>query len=747
MCRAIPALVVVGMLLLGSQLRAAPSLQLPGAPPFDAELQTRLRAAAQTLGAEHRSDGAPAYVNRLALSTSPYLQQHAFNPVNWYPWGPEAFAAARRADKPIFLSIGYATCHWCHVMARECFENDTLARQLNEHFIAIKVDREERPDIDEVYVAAVTRMTGGAGWPLSVFLTPDGRPFYGGTYFPPQDLDGHPGFGRLLTTLAEAWKSKRNDVLQASAALTAELTASRSPSASVNLTADTLHTAFVQMRQAFDPANGGFGRAPKFPQPHMLTFLLRYADRTREAEPRQMVETTLDHMARGGIYDQLGDGFHRYATDPQWRVPHFEKMLYDQAMTARAYLEAAQATGAPPDAEVARGVFRYVLRDLTAPGGGFYAAEDADSDGDEGRFYTWSRAEIVAAVGAPHGALVADFFGISDAAGRHPLSRPVPLEVFAAQRGIDATTVATWLGEARRQLLAVRDRRQRPARDEQVVTAWNGAMIASLAYGSRVLNEPSYAEAAARAADFVLAHLQRDGRLLRSFHATPSPTPGYLDDYAFFIWGLTELYAATFDARWLREADRLARDMLRLFADPSTGGLRYRADDHEALIAVADDAEDAALPSGQSIAAVVLLRLGRLTMNDTYDRAARAVLAGVAADVARAPTAHAEMLAALDFLLGPTKEIVIAGPADAAATGALLTTAHRRYLPRAVLALHQPDDSAIEALVPFLKTQTMLDGRPAAYVCEHYVCKLPTTDPAKLAALLDGAPGPVPQGR
>ena len=715
-----------------------PEIHLPGAPAFDADLQTRLRNASdhqsrQSAPTSHLNpDGSPKYINRLVFESSPYLQQHAYNPVNWYAWGAEAFAAAQRENKPIFLSIGYSTCHWCHVMEHECFENDAIAQLLNQHFIAIKVDREERPDIDALYVEAVSRMTGGAGWPLSVFLTPERTPFYGGTYFPPDR------FSTVLTTLADAWKTRHDEVLQASAQFAAALQASAASDTTVNLDVDALRKGYEALTRVFDSTHGGFGRAPKFPQAHVLTFLLRYWHRSGEPRARLMAESTLDHMARGGIHDQLGGGFHRYSTDAEWKVPHFEKMLYDQAINARAYLEAWQTTGNQQDAAVARDVFAYVMRDLTAPTGGFYAAEDADSDGEEGNFYLWSREDVIAIVGTQHGPLIADFYGLTAPQVRMPLRIPTPVGAFVAQHALYLATFRRALSEANQALLAARNKRVRPLRDEKIITAWNGLMISSLAYGGAVLGDPQYSAAAARAADFILTHLQRDGRLLRSCREVPGSTPGYLDDYAGLILGLSDLYAATFEVRWLREADRLSRDMLRLFADSANGGLRYRAADHEQLIATNDDASDGALPSAQSLAAVALLRLGRLTMNDTFVGGGRAVLSATSQSVAQAPQDYTQMLMALDVALGPTKEIVVAGSAEADATRVLLRTIRQQYLPLSVLALHAPNDAAIEALVPFIAQQTMIGGKPVAYVCEHYVCKLPTSDPAKLASLLAG---------
>jgi uncharacterized protein YyaL (SSP411 family) len=575
------AVVVAVPRSLGAATPGVPVIQLPGAPAFDPALQDRLRAAASaaaghTQGRSTRftADRSPAYINRLVFESSPYLQQHAYNPVNWYPWGEEAFTAAQREKRPIFLSIGYSTCHWCHVMEHQCFESAAIAQLLNERFIAIKVDREERPDIDALYVEAVSRLTGSAGWPLSVFLTPARQPFYGGTYFPPDQ------FRKVLTTLADAWKTKHDDVLGAGAQLTAALQAP-AERVTADLNADTLRAAFEHLTGSFDAANGGFGRAPKFPQAHMLQFLLRYWQRTGEPLARHMVEVTLDHMARGGIHDQLGGGFHRYSTDADWRLPHFEKMLYDQAIDARAYLEAFQATANPRDAEVARDIFAYVLHDLTAPDGGFYAAEDADSEAEEGRFYLWSRAEVIAVLGAQRGPLIADFYGLTTASVRAPLRIPAPIETFATQRGLEAAALRRTLVAANRALLAARRQRIRPLRDEQIIAAWNGLMISSLAYGSAVLGDPQYAAAAARAADFILTRMQRESRLVRSFRNGPGPTPAYLDDYASLVLGLSDLYAATFDVRWLHEAHRLGDAMLRLFADPASGGLRYSASDNE----------------------------------------------------------------------------------------------------------------------------------------------------------------------
>ncbi|MEK7765160.1 MAG: thioredoxin domain-containing protein, partial [bacterium] len=507
------------------------------------------------LGALVSADAAPRHTNRLAKEKSPYLLQHAHNPVDWYPWGPEALAKAQREDKPIFLSIGYSTCHWCHVMEKESFENEDIARVMNEHFVSIKVDREERPDLDHLYMTAVMAMTGQGGWPMSTFLTPDGRPFYGGTYFPPDDRYGRPGFKRVLLTLADAWKNKRDDLLATAGELTRilhDVSRSTTTGGGAALDASTLKTAFESLQDSFDERDGGFGGAPKFPRPHALTFLLRYHARAGEASALKMAEVTLDRMAGGGIHDQIGGGFHRYSTDEKWLVPHFEKMLYDQALLARAYLEAHQVTrtrrgglqAAQEYARVARRIFEYVMRDLTDSAGGFYSAEDADSEGVEGKFYVWTPAELERTLGPVDGKRAAKFFGVTQAGnfehGWSILHLPKPVT------GLDRA----WLDGVSRKLLEARSTRIRPHRDDKVLASWNGLMISALAYGAQVLDDPRYSAAAAKAAEFVLTKMRRpDGRLLRRYRAGEAAVPGFLDDYAFMALGLLDLYEATFDPR------------------------------------------------------------------------------------------------------------------------------------------------------------------------------------------------------
>ncbi len=719
-----------------------PAIQLPGAAPFDAAFQSQLREAWKK-SPVYKSDSSPKFINRLIFASSPYLQQHSLNPVNWYPWGDEAFAAAKRDNKPVFLSIGYATCHWCHVMEEESFKNPQIARLLNEGFISIKVDREERPDIDALYIAAVEKLTGGGGWPLNVFLDPERQPFYGGTYFPPSDRGGRPGLPKVLQQISETWKSGPDTARSAAVSLLKTL--APQPASPTELSEATLAKAAADFGRAFDATNGGFGRSTKFPQPHTLVFLLRYGARAKDAQATQMAETTLNHMAAGAIHDILGGGFHRYSVTPDWTQPHYEKMLYDQAGIARAYLEASQALR-PQYGEVSRFIFEYVLRDLHSPEGAFFTAEDADSEGEEGRFYLWTRAQVIKALGQNNGALVADFYSLTETP--RPLVMTGSQATFVETHKIGSKEFEKVINEARQALLAVRNQRPRPRRDDKIITAWNGLMIADLARAGAMESAPDLGAAAAKAADFLLRQSQRNGRLMRSWRNGVLGVPGFLDDYAFLISGLLELYESTFDPRWLREATRLSNDMLRLFADPSNGSLRYRASDHEALVATTESLDDAALPAAQSVAADVLLRLGRMTTNAEYEKVGHALLAANSADVARSPTAYAALLQALMFALGPSKEIVIIGPRDSKDTQILIAIAHVAYLPNAVLLQSSPGDTEITKLAPFVAKQPMLDGKATAYVCENYVCKRPTNDPKQFAISLGvlnaAAPPPTP---
>ncbi len=684
--------------------------------------------------------------NRLIHEKSPYLLQHAHNPVDWYPWGKEAFARARREDKPVFLSIGYSTCYWCHVMEGESFENAEVARLLNEEFVSIKVDREERPDLDAIYMSAVQAMSGQGGWPMTVFLTPEGKPFWGGTYFPAEDLHGRPGMKTILPAIREAWRTKREELLASSRSLTAMLQPRAPGPADAPLMLEAVRESVRQIAQEYDPAYGGFGPAPKFPRTAVLALLLRQWARTRDAQTLAMVEATLEAMARGGIHDQLGGGFHRYSTDEQWLVPHFEKMLYDQALIARAYLEAYQATGKRAYAVVARAVFDYVLRDLRDAGGAFYSAEDAGEVGAEGEFYVWTAEEIDRILGeraepfkraygvTPQGNFSAE-------GGSAPSSKGGGGErgtnILAVQPGMEADREQ--MQAARAALLTARSRRPRPHRDDKILTDWNGLMIGALAYGGRVLDERRYTEAAQQAAAFVLERMELNGTLLHRYRDGEAKIAGFLDDYACLAWGLLDLYEATQEPRWLAEAKRLTEEMVRLFWDEAAGGFFFSGAHNEPLIANTKELYDGAAPSGNSVAALVLVRLGQLTMDQSLQTRVEQLFRAFSGQIARMPHAFPQALIALDAWLGPSQEIVIAGNPEQPATQQMRRAVSARFLPRAILVLHPTGNAgeAIEQLVPFVKNQQPLKGQPTAYVCQHHICNLPITDLEQFMTVLE----------
>ncbi len=692
--------------------------------------------------------------NRLAREKSPYLLQHASNPVDWYPWGEEAFEVARREDRPIFLSIGYSTCHWCHVMERESFEKEDVGRILNQHFVPIKVDREERPDVDHIYMAVCQALTGSGGWPLTVVLTPDRKPFFAGTYFPPETRFGRPGLKEILYQIIGAWEQQRDRVTESAVKITEAVQHQLTGSPGNGLDETTLRLAFDQLASRYDETHGGFGTAPKFPTPHVLTFLLRWWRRSGDPRALEMVETTLQSMRRGGIFDHVGFGFHRYSTDREWLVPHFEKMLYDQALLLIATVEAFQATGNAFHGAVAREIAAYVLRDMTSPEGAFYSAEDADSEGEEGKFYVWRRSEIEAVLGSKEAALYARAYSIEDegnwrdeATGETPgtniphwSGNPVTL---AQEFGVPAEEVPRRLEAAREKLFQARQRRIHPHKDDKVLTAWNGLMIAALAKASQAFGDPSYADAAGRALAFLESKLIReDGRLLARYRDGESAHPAYLDDYAFLAWGLLELYEATFAARHLDGALKLAREMERLFKDDREGGYYFSGLDGEPLLARAKEIYDGATPAGNSVAALVLLRLGRMTGDSSLERAAEGIFRAFSGSVSRNPSAHTQLLAAVDFALGPTREIVIAGEAGDETARAMVRAVSSRFLPRKVLLWNTPKESRLlETVAPFTKSQTPVSGSAAAYVCENYACRAPVTSVAGLVPLLD-APSP-----
>ncbi|MEL6442841.1 MAG: thioredoxin domain-containing protein [Bacteroidota bacterium] len=707
--------------------------------------------------------------NRLATASSPYLRQHADNPVDWHPWGDDAFALAHRQRKPVFLSIGYATCHWCHVMAHESFEDAEVAALLNDAFVCVKVDREERPDVDQVYMAVCQAMTGHGGWPLTLLLTPERQPFFAATYIPKHTRGQRLGLIDWVPRVQALWQQAPERARNAAAEITAQVRAAlQTESADTPLDVSVLDRAAQQLAQRFDPAFGGFGAAPKFPTPHHLLFLLRHWTRTGDADALQRVTHTLRAMRHGGIHDPLGGGFHRYSTDRRWLLPHFEKMLYDQALLAMAYTEAWQATGGPDggDAllrETAESVFTYVLRDLTHPRGAFFSAEDADSehpDGhmEEGAFYVWTDPELDALLG-DEAALAKVAFGtepdgnFEDEAtqrktGANVLHTARALDTLATDFETTEADIAARLAAIRATLLAHRNAtRKRPLRDEKVLTDWNGLMIAALARAARAFDRPAYAEAAARAAAFVLAELRTAEGLLHRWHdaialpdgTTAPPDAGiaaHLDDYAFLVFGLTDLYQATFDPSWLRAALDLHAEMEARFGDAEHGGYFFTAAGSEHLITRVKEFYDGAAPSGNSVAMLNGLRLARLTGHTDLEATAARV-AQAHADVAQAPVAHTFLMSALDWLLGDAHEVVIAGDPDAADTQALVRAAAQAFAPNTVTVLRPTDDAAaVAALAPYAEAMTPVNERAAAYVCEAFACQAPVNEPDALRAAL-----------
>ncbi|HEV7129391.1 MAG TPA: thioredoxin domain-containing protein [Ktedonobacterales bacterium] len=709
--------------------------------------------------AQHPGSGDSVFTNRLIHETSPYLLQHAHNPVDWYPWGDEAFAKAKAEDKPVLLSVGYSACHWCHVMAHESFESEATAQLINDHYVAIKVDREERPDVDALYMDAVQALTGHGGWPMTVFLTPDGAPYYGGTYFPPEDRYGMPGFPTVLARLAEFYSSRRADVdhqAQAFREFYREQSARRielpagidlvTPQVDPHILDDAADRLLAQI----DAIHGGFGRAPKFPHPMGLDFLLRVEQRHREegsggtSDPQllELVRLTLDSMAAGGIYDQVGGGFHRYSTDEHWLVPHFEKMLYDNALLARTYLAAWQLTGQARYQIICQEILDYVLREMTDAQGGFYATQDADSEGQEGKFYVWSRDDLLAALSESDMALAERLWGITargNFEGSNILHVARTLADVAHELGLSEPNAKAALARIRGALYARRARRVWPGRDDKVIAAWNGLMLRAMADAARALERDDYRAAAEANATFLVDQLTVDGRLRRTWRQEQAKLDGYLEDYAAVANGLLATYEATGTTRWFLAARRLVDEMLERFWDEETESFFDSARDQRALIGRPRELTDNATPSGTSLAVECLLRLAAYTGESRYRERAARVLLALAPAAAEQPSAFGHLLCALDDLIGPLREIAIVGPATDARTRALVAVVNRHHLPRAVLALAAPEDRAAREAIPLLADRPLVNGLPTAYVCEHFACKLPTTEPGALAAQLGHA--------
>ena len=737
---------------------------------------------------------APRFTNRLAKEKSPYLLQHAHNPVDWFPWGAEAFEKARKEDKPIFLSIGYSTCHWCHVMEHESFENEAVAKVMNAHFVCIKVDREERPDVDRVYMTFVQATTGGGGWPMSVWLTPDLKPFVGGTYFPPDDRYGRPGFVSVLKKLADAWKHDRQKIVDQGNEIVVALRQYTAAGAKKGGEPDAaiLKNAFDRLVQTFDQEEGGWGGAPKFPRPVTMNFLFHAHARGLGEAALEMNLVTLQKMAAGGMHDHLGGGFHRYSVDGQWHVPHFEKMLYDQAQLACSYLDAFQIVASASsrsahtthrqDADAtlfektARDILDYVRRDMTDPQGGFFSAEDADSvvaavydrrereaeDGDghrpplqekkEGAFYVWTKKEIVAALGEEDAQIFDRFYGVEETgnapSGSDPQGEFTGKNILIQRHSIGEVAkiykkqpaeVEKILADARRKLFDVRAKRPRPHLDDKIITAWNGLMISAFARAAQVLDDPAYLDAATRAAKFVQSHLVKDGALLRSYRQGPGDVHGFADDYAVLIQGLLDLYEASADIAWLKWAAELQAKQDALFADKEHGGYFSVTDkDPHILLRMKED-YDGAEPSPNSVAALNLLRLAEMTGSDSWKKEAARTIAAFGEQIAKQPTAMPQMLVALGFSLAKPKQIVIAGQPGAADTRALLCEVHSHFIPNKIILFADGGDGQrwLGEKLDFIKTAKPLDGKATAYVCEDFVCQAPVNDVKKLRELLE----------
>jgi len=669
-------------------------------------------------------------MNHLANEQSPYLLQHADNPVDWYPWGKEAFKKARELDRPIFLSIGYSTCHWCHVMEHESFEDDSVAKLLNDSFISIKVDREELPEIDHVYMSVCQAMTGGGGWPLTIVMTPAKEPFFAGTYFPKDKRGGRSGLFQILPMIADAWNSKRQDIMTSVGKVKNYLDQLNSKPAGNNFSTELINRAYDQFRNGFDEEYGGFFRAPKFPSPHNLIFLMRYHHSFDNKIALDMATKTLKQMRLGGIYDHIGFGFHRYSTDRHWLVPHFEKMLYDQAMIAMAYIEAYHITGEDIFAQTAREIFTYVLRDMTASEGGFFSAEDADSEGEEGKFYIWTEQEIKEILGEDYGREFNDIFSITtqgnyrdESSGKETGLNIPHLNNYNANGSNDFES-------AREKLFNIREKRIHPLKDDKILTDWNGLMIAALAKAAIVLDEPVYLDAAEKAAKFVLHSISKGERLLKRYRNGVAALDAHLDDYAFMAWGLLELYEATFATKYLSQALDLMNIMVEDFWDDKNGGFFLGSDQSEKLIVRSKTAYDGAIPSGNSVAVMNMVKLTRITGNTNWAELAEKTIRAFSEDVNRAPTGYTLMLTGFMFDTQNSKEIVIVGDSRNRNTTKFLHTIRASYAPHKVLLFKDTSvsDNRLEQLANWTSTQNSINGKPTAYVCKNFACNQPTSD-------------------
>ncbi len=694
-----------------------------------------------TSGKEHQ--------NQLAKESSPYLLQHANNPVDWYPWGDEAFKKAQEEDKPVLVSIGYATCHWCHVMAHESFEDEEIASLMNEVFVNIKVDREERPDIDNTYMLVCQMMTGSGGWPLNVFLTPDKKPFYAATYIPRQGRHGRPGMRELIPWISQLWENEREKIATSSDEIITAFQKSTSFESGERLSNNTLDEAYDQYKQQFDGTHGGFGTSPKFPSPHNLMLLLRYARQNTDSDALKMVAQTLTSMRRGGIFDHIGLGFHRYSTDQQWLLPHFEKMLYDQSMLMIAYTEAWQVTQNPLFKQTADEIAQYLNRKMRDENGGFYSAEDADSEGEEGKFYVWTTAEIRDLLGQAEAELAIEVFNLTEegnyqdeSTGRRT-GKNIPhlkksLAELADERNMSEKQLAGELEDIRQKLLAERQKRVHPLLDDKILTDWNGLAMAALAKAGRTFGNEQYIEQAQDCWQFITSQMITDsGQLKHRYRNGDVAIDAHADDYAFLIWGLIELYHATFESTYLKKAVALQEQFVDHFWDQENGGFYFTSEDGEELLGRKKEVYDGAMPSSNSVAMMNLLRLGRLTGNTEWEQMADESNKLFSSDIKRAPTGFGFALQSVSLTVSSSKEIIIAGPRDHETTQKMLDQLNNLFSPNAVVLLNDPDDELIRTLAPYLEEFEMEDGKPTAYVCQNYSCELPTNDPQKMMELIE----------
>jgi uncharacterized protein YyaL (SSP411 family) len=670
------------------------------------------------------------YTNALINETSPYLLQHAHNPVQWYPWGEEALSRAKSENKPILLSIGYSACHWCHVMERESFENEDIAKMMNEHFINIKVDREERPDLDAIYMAVVQMVTGSGGWPMTVFLTPDQEPFFCGTYFPPVGGLGRPSFPQVIQSVVKAYRERKQDLNNSANSIVGELRKlNRLPDAQGALNPEMLDEASSEIITNYDARYGGFGSAPKFPPSMAVSFLMRSYLRIGEQRLLEIVDNTLIHMARGGMYDQIGGGFHRYSVDAQWLVPHFEKMLYDNALLSRAYLDAYLLTGKKLYRSIAEETLDYVLREMTSTEGGFYSSQDADSEGKEGEYFLWSPDEVHSLLGGEEAEIFCRYFDITPGGnfeGKNILHIPESIEVIVGREGIPEKKLAAIIRNGKEKLFSARERRVKPGRDDKILTAWNGLMLRSFAEAANATGREEYREAAIRNAEFLLSRLRQDGRLLRSYKDGRARFNAYLEDYAYLLDGLLSVYEASFDPCWITEAENLAERMISKFWDRGGDGFYFTSEDHEALIHRPKELYDHAVPSGNSVAACALLRLWKFTGEDRWSSFPVSIFKRMIAPMTQHAGSFAHLLCALDFYLGRPREIAVVGSPGSPDAKALLDEVFGVYLPNKVVACGSNAETFL------LKGKPQVNDRATAYVCENFTCKAPVTTAEEL---------------